>query len=228
MAEIRTLVTPSKLYRYRSLGDDRRLEQEMRALEEGYLWCSPFGEMNDPMEGLYEADHTFTDHPRYEEIRDGIYHGKAHIGICSLSETGTNELMWAHYADQFRGICVEYDLTALLGNLPDDVDVVRVHYDDTLPRIALDTKLSGLRGVGVTTAMAKRVLSCKHRAWLYEREWRVLGPLRRLNYGDRRCVAGVIVGQRAPREVSDRIKGLCGNLRIRVSQMEVEGYRLNA
>jgi hypothetical protein len=54
MAEIRTLIEPSHLYRYRSL-EDQKLNQEISAIQERYLWCSNFEAMNDPMEGTYEA-----------------------------------------------------------------------------------------------------------------------------------------------------------------------------
>lgn len=43
--------------------------------------------------------------------------------------------MWAHYADNYTGICIEYRASQLLHGLPDDADLVRMAYDDLPPRI---------------------------------------------------------------------------------------------
>jgi Protein of unknown function (DUF2971) len=218
MARIRTLVTPSKLYRYRAVSDRPKERQELAALEEGYLWCSEFRSMNDPMEGLYEADRSFRLDPRYSIFRDDILNNKQDVGICSFSESPTNELMWAHYADQFRGICVEYDMHGLLRNLPDGVDMVRVHYDERMPEISLDG--------GRPSDLARKILSCKNHRWLYEREWRVLAGRGRADYREPDCVTNVRIGPRMPDAARKRIEDRLRRLGIPCSLMEVAGYRL--
>ncbi|MGY3034301.1 hypothetical protein ACVIIV_003471 [Bradyrhizobium sp. USDA 4354] len=38
----------------------------------------------------------------------GVLRSKPKIGICCFSDTNDNELMWAHYAANYSGICVAY------------------------------------------------------------------------------------------------------------------------
>ena len=102
MATIKYYVRPQRLYRYRSL---KHLEREIDAIEDGYLFCAPYTELNDPMEGLFSSSHLLRESEDYRAIRNAIRENKAQIGMCSFSEVHDHELMWAHYADQFRGIC---------------------------------------------------------------------------------------------------------------------------
>jgi|GEM_PF-5983772 hypothetical protein len=48
-----------KLYKFRPLGSCLDLERAQEILAQGKFWCSPFWELNDPMEGVY----------RYSRIR---------------------------------------------------------------------------------------------------------------------------------------------------------------
>jgi hypothetical protein len=101
MARLRNYATPTELYRYRSLSG-KNFEQEMDAIENSYLWCSEYKKMNDPMEGIYDGNTLLTRYSEYEDIVRDIADEKTGIGICSFSEVLHNEVMWAHYADQFR------------------------------------------------------------------------------------------------------------------------------
>lgn len=47
----------------------------------------------------------------------------------------TYELMWAHYANQFTGICVAYSLSRLLKSLLVDINFVRMYYDEMVPSL---------------------------------------------------------------------------------------------
>ncbi|HEY8096112.1 MAG TPA: DUF2971 domain-containing protein [Methylobacter sp.] len=195
-----------------------QVDQEIATIEDGYLWCSDFRLMNDPMEGLYEADHSFRSHPRYHQLVDIILQNKRDIGICSFSETPKNELMWAHYADQFRGICVEYDLRKLLDGLPDNIDIIRIHYDERMPAISLNSRTP-------TMEIAKQILSCKNYSWLYEREWRLLGHTGKLDYRDN-CITNVYIGPRMPDRIKSRLTPVLRRLHIPNETLQIEGYRL--
>ena len=50
--KIKTYVIPKHLYRYRSLAN---FEREMESIQMGYVYCSKYGAMNDPMEGFYST-----------------------------------------------------------------------------------------------------------------------------------------------------------------------------
>src|SRR5258708_37821977 len=99
-AHIKSYVTPYRLYRYRSLEE---FEREIDAIEKGYIYCSAYMDLNDPMEGLFSSGSELRSKTKYHAIRNSIVSRKGETGICSFSETYNHELMWAHYADKFRG-----------------------------------------------------------------------------------------------------------------------------
>jgi hypothetical protein len=94
----------------------------------------------------------------------------AEFGVFCLSESADNLLMWAHYADNHRGVCVEIDTSisffhsAQLGfNLPNNG---KVHYLDKRPVLSH----SNLR--------SPNLLFRKSPEWAYEKEWRFIKRLR--------------------------------------------------
>jgi Protein of unknown function (DUF2971) len=74
--------------------------------------------------------------------------------MCSFSEVRNHELMWAHYADQFKGICISYSLSKLLKRLARDVSFVRMFYNETMPIVHRSNK--------EPSQLARMVLSYKN------------------------------------------------------------------
>ena len=75
----------------------------IRGLETQNLFLSPLGNMNDVFEGLScEINDDVID--GIEDIRDIAF-------LKSFSEEKSSLLMWAHYADNYSGMCVEYDFS---------------------------------------------------------------------------------------------------------------------
>lgn len=215
VAEIRSFIEPRRLYRYRSAD---HLDREIRAIEEGYLFCASFDDMNDPMEGLFASSKRLRESEGYRTFRQAVRNEKANVGICSFSEVYDHELMWAHYAGQFSGICISYSLRLLRESLRNDIEFVRMYYDESMPTIRK-------RGTSAEEA-AKMVLSCKNYRWLYEREWRMFSSQGMTFYRQQKCVTRVYVGARM--EPGER-EGLAARLRplkIPMSEMAVKRYSL--
>ncbi|HWE84809.1 MAG TPA: DUF2971 domain-containing protein [Terracidiphilus sp.] len=110
-------------------------------------------------------------------------------GIFSLSADPAHPLMWAHYADQHRGLCLGFEETPG-SKLANWVHCLQVIYSDELPE---------MQGNGFQTTMAfsmdeagrpytssykisfedetfRRVVSTKPTAWSYEQEVRYIEP----------------------------------------------------
>ena len=83
------------------------------------------------------------------------------LGVLSLTEDALNPLMWAHYADNHKGICVEFDANKWLFRL-----AAEVKYQKELP--VLDTANDE------PTDMYEKICLTKADYWSYEREWRVI------------------------------------------------------
>ena len=216
MATIDSYVQPSRLYRYRPLRD---FDREIEAIESGYLFCADFTTLNDPMEGLFSSSRQLRESEEHRTIRRSIIDNKSLIGMCSFSEVRNHELMWAHYADQFRGICIAYSLSKLLRHLPEDVSFVRMFYNETEPTVR--------RTHEETSHQAKMVLSYKNYRWLYEREWRMFATLGKAYYRHTACVTSVYLGSRISdehrKEVTNRLK----RLGIKAHNMTIKKYSIS-
>lgn len=216
MATIKSYVEPSRLYRYRSL---REFDREMEAIEEGYLFCAAYRTLNDPMEGLFSSSKLLRESDDYRTIRASIRDNKSQIGMCSFSEVHDHELMWAHYADQFRGICIAYHFSKLRDGLAGDITFARMFYNETVPTIRLTDE--------EPDEIAKMVLSYKNHRWLYEREWRMFASLGKARYRPTSCVTRVYLGSRIEDDDRIRIKNRLKRLKIRTSDMSIDRYSIS-
>jgi hypothetical protein len=191
----------------------------MDAIEERYVYCAAFGSLNDPMEGLFSTSRTVRESANHRAIRASIRENKANIGMCSFSEVYDHELMWAHYADQFRGICISYSLSKLLKGLPNDVHFVRMFYNETEPTIHRASDDPG--------KLAKMVLSYKSYKWLYEREWRMFAPLGKAYYRDTASVTRVYLGSRVSDQDRTKIMTRLKQLKIKTRDMTIDKYSIS-
>jgi len=104
-------------------------------------------------------------------VRQAIHRAfNENVGILSLSEISDNELMWAHYADRHTGLVLCFDEHHAFFNRRhtenDEFYFVRqVRYSDDSP-------------VSLATIDGDAFLITKGTQWSYEREWRMLVPLR--------------------------------------------------
>ncbi|EJL24716.1 Protein of unknown function (DUF2971) [Caulobacter sp. AP07] len=93
-------------------------------------------------------------------------------GVVSLAERADCPLMWSHYGDQHRGLCVGY-------SIPDDSveQLRRVEYGGG--RLIAASQVAAMvldRDAAAARAVDDAVLLRKAREWRYEREWRLIGP----------------------------------------------------
>jgi len=134
------------------------------------------------------------------------------IGILSLTETATNALMWAHYADNHKGFVIEFDeANSFFHSQRSAVDeywhVRPVSYSSTSGVANIITELDG-----------KKVLCTKGAEWAYEKEWRMLieldgviplsttGELIYLIEFPRDAIQSIIFGARASEELKASIR----------------------
>jgi hypothetical protein len=118
-------ILPRRLYRFRALRNKHDLQREMASIQENYLYCASFSQMNDPMEGFFNPSKRLGRDSNYETtIRDQIVVGKTKLGIASFTETHDDVLMWAHYASSYSGLCFSYSGYELDKGLSDRVNLV--------------------------------------------------------------------------------------------------------
>jgi hypothetical protein len=218
MATLELPILPVHLYRYRSLkAGAGSLIEEIDSIKRGYLYCSPFRKMNDPMEGFFRSSSDLKGEETYKSVLSQIYAAKLNLGLASFTETNANELMWAHYANNYAGICVGYLAMRLMRGLGENVSLIRLAYGDMPPRIST-------RDANDPKKAAKRILSHKKDNWAYEREWRVLGDCGRVEYGNQNCVSRIYLGSRVTPEHRRTLVRELRDCDLKFFEMEVDGY----
>ncbi|HEY8608184.1 MAG TPA: DUF2971 domain-containing protein [Noviherbaspirillum sp.] len=110
------------------------------------------------------------------------------VGIFSLSQVPDQPLMWAHYADDHKGICLGFEITD--GSALGDVErCLRVEYGNGVPEFseqpiaALTLSLDNSGAVSTASRLAfsdpslRAAVSTKGPEWKYEQEWRYIEPI---------------------------------------------------
>ena len=156
-----------KLYKFKSIEGDGFLHSlDMIVNERIYL--STCEAMNDPFEGAWEPSE-----PRASRLM-GNYLDKAEklrfkvdaIRFTSFTKCFKNELLWAHYAGGFTGVCFEYELSS------DEYDIRNIDYEGkpVISSSQIDEVIEGN-----LTPQDIGLLKSKAGCWLYEDEYRLFG-----------------------------------------------------
>ena len=217
---------PRFLYKY------TKADSALKAIECGTAYFARFSEFNDEYEGFANLDvnnsiedwamffenngvhgvearfflDTVQRNPKQaaEIIRIVITENQKNNGFLCLATKPNNVLMWAHYADQNKGCCLEYDLLA-------DTDVFckihKINYDDATVSYNYLQNNEG----------AFEAMFHKSKQWEYEEEYRVIsigkpGPIK-LKDGS---LTRVIFGPKTPVEKKNEIIALIKNIPYKV------------
>ena len=119
------------------------------------------------------------------KVNNDIRHIIKHIGIFSMSAKHDNLLMWSHYADYHRGICLEFKTTRgkLFGCNLLNVDYIVNHPKLTIYDVA-------------DFEFVKKSVRTKYEDWSYEEEWRIIYRETGCQYFPPEELSGVILGAR--------------------------------
>lgn len=217
MAKIEIYAKPSNLYRYRPLG--AKIDQEIGALLGGYIFCPLLSEMNDPMEGSHRVSQRFAGPLGGRKRQVAVDEALAGTGIASLSEVFDHEPMWAHYADQFRGMCIQYNMNALLKGLGDQVAITRMMYSELEPILLADRSTAAEK--------ARHCLSSKTVRWASEREWRIFREGRgQAAFGREKAIRKIFLGSRVDPGQQRQIVEVGRKLQVPVVGMKVQAYSI--
>lgn len=222
------MTPPKHLYRYRPL-DDALVKRELSALENAFLWSPHFAEMNDPMEAFYElggiAD-PFVDQllaPTGKTTSDMYAMARRTIDnfcLVSLSSDHTNLPMWAYYASNFAGMCLEFCTEKIfIGDFQNE-RLLPVNYAEApLPPIAFHE-------LGEIQPAIEARLSRKRLEWRHEKEWRIItGAGGARHYVDD-ALTRIFLGARTTDAHAERICALFKDRPTEVLRSRVRGYEL--
>lgn len=154
----------------------RGINRDWNSIIKPELWLSRADCFNDPYDCafLYNCHSKKVYDPKTEynlAVEEGIRQYEqdkksdtiqSAVFVGCFSERNDSLLMWSHYADEHRGLCIGYKLHDLIKNY----NCFPVIYNDEMPQekeIGLDKKDS----------LMKYILT-KCSDWSYEKEWRII------------------------------------------------------
>jgi hypothetical protein len=177
------MITPTSLFKYRKFD-----KGSIELLVNRQLWFAKPSSLNDPFEG----ESSFTDvlnavwehHPFPEEEKKQykkiIEKQLKNTGICSFSKTRKNQLMWSHYADEHKGICIGFK-EHLLRPTGTNIYPIDVTYQADYPFAGIIDRFKFLEQYpsennnrSIAGDIFYSVLGTKYSHWKYEKERRLI------------------------------------------------------
>ncbi|MFP3153311.1 DUF2971 domain-containing protein [Lachnospiraceae bacterium ZAX-1] len=180
---------PTVLHKYFGLNKDKTLNlQKIQCIAENKLYLSDFNSFNDPFEGKYfvfngdKLSKKGWDKSQIEEFINGL---TALWRVTCLSDTNEQNMpMWAYYANNHEGFCVEYILCDLQKKyiLPVAYEKERQEANSIVTHIinaAMTVKMSGTppsEEFSLYNHLMFLSMTAKHISWEHEREYRIMSP----------------------------------------------------
>lgn len=136
-------------------------------------WYSRIDQLNDPYE-FYFVDNTGT----------GIYETfKKKLCVCCFSKNMNSILMWSHYADNHRGVCLEWDFDTEKNK----GSFIEMEYNNAIT-IMDEVKWTNTGHLSLNVETNGKFLKTKFKTWEHEEEIRMIRIEDDLklkgNYGD--------------------------------------------
>ena len=150
-------------------------------------------------------------HNQFDSIQDMIKSS----GIFSLSKSCNISSLWASYAQEHTGICIEYDLEDLIGKNKGLYQCFDVMYSDTPPDIGVEDISNDF--------LLQKMIGTKHLDWDKEQEFRIICDNQGENYHRSDAVRGIIFGLKTSDESKNELMKLLSNRNLKFKQLVNDG-----
>lgn len=140
-----------------------------------------------------------------------LYNKINNFGICSLTMTPVNELMWAHYSSGHLGFAIEYDLNKLVQEDNSQIlGMISVNYSENIPifdpnELFIRPKTS-IEKEQHEADFIEKFIATKSLSWEYEQEIRIFSEKPGLFSYDQDALSGIYFGVRMHEELEEKIK----------------------
>lgn len=158
-----------------------------------YIYCASPASLNDPFDCKVDVNDSIeraiirckTKNKLYlqklvdnEKLMACINNVMKNSGICSFTYNLLNPIMWTHYSNEHKGICLMYEFPSNFITEKNDIfGIIEVKYDDnriTNWFLKNSKKLSSLAFEDIAMEVTKIMFSSKGIEWKYEKEQRIL------------------------------------------------------
>jgi len=201
----------------------------LKNLKEKRLKQSRIGDLNDPFE---LTPYDLTDlalRKTFPQTRDDLDKVK---GVLCFSEDWTNPVIWAHYSDKHRGLCLGFEIPEAKGDPAND-ETDHVKY---VPELLQFPSNFWDMSDSEHSAFVRTVLFTKFKHWEYENEIRVWGSLQNeengLNFvafGESLRLTEVIIGQKcslSKAEIVMALGSLAGEVKIKKARAAYNKFEM--
>ncbi len=198
---------PKLLYKFKMYDNKPNHKKYVKEiLLENKLYLSPHSKLNDPLEG---AGHNINikgwagmSIPYYADEELGpIEQIKEQYRILSLSEEASSPLLWAYYADNYKGVCFCFSTNGSLGAAK------RIKYSRYYKEKHPSSDFQLDKDVYYSFFQ-------KQTEWKYEKEWRIV-KLRKEEkdylYFDSKELVGIIIGDKMDEKLQRELRKLTPN-----------------
>lgn len=171
--------------------DDENIEDIIGSLYEDHR--VPEGVNKNELERIFDVAKA--------ALHNSLSEAHQKIGILSLTTKHDNTVMWTHYADSHKGICIEYDCDILKKH--SEIIIRHMDYVDNLPSI-LKLFVGKAPKISIDD-IAKAIFFYKHTTWTYESEWRILNSNPGNNYYSDSFIKSITFGCNTNPSIRDAI-----------------------
>ncbi len=188
--EYKATQIPTRLVKYYSLNDDKIVnESKIQYLKEQRIFLSSFSGFNDPFEGkFFRFDRERLESSGWSKEMVVDYYESLAAGFryTCLSDTDENNMpMWAYYANNHQGFCVEYLLCDSQKKyiFPVTYEPERVSANAITTNLIYEYMQMKKDGKSYTETSADAnvylqmlvlSLAAKHKSWAHEQEYRII------------------------------------------------------
>lgn len=164
-----------------------------------------------------------------EDTINKLLRDTKNLNISSFSKADTekktyeNELLWAHYANSHKGICIEYEIES----------VEKVNYSYEYPKLSeefiknmLFIKREGIESSykyekNLIQELKEKILLTKSKAWEYEEEWRLIQiePIKKI---EKSQIKSIYFGLKTSKEDIKKVIKLLDDLEIKIPIYQME------
>lgn len=139
---------------------------------------------------------------------------KKEYGVSCFSKEPNDIRMWSHYTDSHKGICLVFNQQELIKSIKNNysnINLKMVDYVDKLPQAKLMIEENQ-----IYFDTSKEIFLCKLKEWELENEIRLYYHFPKEHYRrsipfDKKCLKGIIIGEKMEKENNDTLNHLIMN-----------------
>lgn len=198
---------PKYLYKYKGIQSIEDLDRLVDIIKNNRIYIPTRTQLNDPMECKYMPNFKFAyagnsisaNAQRVDPIVENVMDK---YRVLSLSADGANLQMWAHYANNYSGVCIEFK------NIGEISQAKPIQYIDGLPHYETYRE-----NEFTESDIKKEVFDSYFRksgGWKYEAEYRILKSKEEKHLQiEKDAIASIVIGHNLAESCRDYIYSVC-------------------